>query len=276
MKRLIGITMGTLSAFCAFALDVVAHRGESSLAPENTLDSLALAWKNGAKYVEGDFHMNNEGEILCIHSTRELKSLWNIEKKDKDLTLDDAKKSNLKNHKRWAKKYPNARIPTIEEVFKIIPKDSVLVLEVKTFRDGYVEKVEALRKENNLSYDNILLISFNDKAIAEFKEKYPQYKALWLYSMKKSPNGDIIPTAQEAIEICKKIKADGVDVGNMASSRVPKLTKEYVGQFKKEGLAFWVWTEDDLGSIPFYKELGVDGVTTNKSSKMLKRLKKDS
>ena len=52
----------------ASAFDVVAHRGEFSLAPENTLEAFSLAWKNGAKYVEGDFHMNSEGEILVFHT----------------------------------------------------------------------------------------------------------------------------------------------------------------------------------------------------------------
>lgn len=272
MKNFIMSLIAVSTTCFASAFDVVAHRGEFSLAPENTLEAFSLAWKNGAKYVEGDFHMNSEGEILVFHTESDLRRIWNINKKARELTIDDVKKSNLKDNPRWSAKFPNTRIPTIDEVFKIIPKDAVLVLEIKTFGKGYVEKVEELRKANGLSYDNILLISFDKKPIAEFKAKFPKYKALWLYAVKAAKDGSLSPSAEEAISVCREINADGVDIGNVGDPKCPKIDGEYVEAFKKAGLAFWVWTEDNLNTIPLYKKLGVDGVTTNKSSEMLKSL----
>ncbi len=46
---------------------IIAHRGESFIAPENTLAAINLAWKNGAKAVEIDVQITSDNEIVVIH-----------------------------------------------------------------------------------------------------------------------------------------------------------------------------------------------------------------
>ena len=46
---------------------MVAHRGESYDAPENTLPAFKLAWEQGADAIEGDFILTKDGHIVCIH-----------------------------------------------------------------------------------------------------------------------------------------------------------------------------------------------------------------
>src|SRR6056300_610029 len=46
---------------------IVAHRGASYDAPENTLPAFELAWKQGADAVEGDFLLTGDGKIVCFH-----------------------------------------------------------------------------------------------------------------------------------------------------------------------------------------------------------------
>ena len=46
---------------------LVAHRGASHDAPENTLPAFELAWKQGADAIEGDFHLTKDGKIVCLH-----------------------------------------------------------------------------------------------------------------------------------------------------------------------------------------------------------------
>ena len=41
---------------------VVAHRGASGEAPENTIPAFNLAWKQGADAIEGDFHLTKDGQ----------------------------------------------------------------------------------------------------------------------------------------------------------------------------------------------------------------------
>ena len=53
---------------------IVAHRGASGDAPENTLPAFERAWKQGADAIEGDFHLTADGKIVCFHdfNTRKL------------------------------------------------------------------------------------------------------------------------------------------------------------------------------------------------------------
>ena len=46
---------------------IIAHRGASGEAPENTMDAFKLAWELGADGIEGDFHLTRDGHIVAIH-----------------------------------------------------------------------------------------------------------------------------------------------------------------------------------------------------------------
>ena len=49
----------------AYSQDVVAHRGSSHEAPENTLAAFELAWEQGTDAIEGDFHLTADDQIVC-------------------------------------------------------------------------------------------------------------------------------------------------------------------------------------------------------------------
>ena len=46
---------------------IVAHRGASSDAPENTLRAFRLGWEQGADAIEADFHLTRDGQLVCMH-----------------------------------------------------------------------------------------------------------------------------------------------------------------------------------------------------------------
>ena len=46
---------------------IIAHRGASGEAPENTMVAFKLAWELGADGIEGDFHLTRDGHIVAIH-----------------------------------------------------------------------------------------------------------------------------------------------------------------------------------------------------------------
>ena len=46
---------------------LVAHRGASRDAPENTVPAFELAWRQGADAIEGDFRLTADGRIVCMH-----------------------------------------------------------------------------------------------------------------------------------------------------------------------------------------------------------------
>ena len=46
---------------------VIAHRGYSDRAPENTLAAFRLGWESGADGIECDVHLTKDGQVVCIH-----------------------------------------------------------------------------------------------------------------------------------------------------------------------------------------------------------------
>jgi glycerophosphoryl diester phosphodiesterase len=69
MRIFYSIAISLLLSTSTYAKEtmIVAHRGASKEAPENTLPAFELAWKQGADAIEGDFHLTQDGHIVCIH-----------------------------------------------------------------------------------------------------------------------------------------------------------------------------------------------------------------
>ena len=70
---------------------IVAHRGASGEAPENTIPAFNLAWKQGADAIEGDFHLTKDGHVVCIHDANTKKVAG------KNLVVKDTTLAELKN-----------------------------------------------------------------------------------------------------------------------------------------------------------------------------------
>ena len=107
---------------------IVAHRGASFDAPENTLPAFKLAWEMGADAVEGDFLLTKDGHIVCVHDKKTKKVA------DQNLvvvqsTLAELQKLDVGLRKN--KKFAGTRIPTLPEVFATVPIGKKIFVEVK-------------------------------------------------------------------------------------------------------------------------------------------------
>jgi glycerophosphoryl diester phosphodiesterase len=61
------VITGLASNVAAGEMMIVAHRGASRDAPQNTIPAFKLAWQQGADAIEADFHLTKDGHIVCIH-----------------------------------------------------------------------------------------------------------------------------------------------------------------------------------------------------------------
>ena len=61
------LAFALLSACAVRAVDIVAHRGASYDAPENTMAATNLAWKQGADAVETDIFLSQDGRLVVSH-----------------------------------------------------------------------------------------------------------------------------------------------------------------------------------------------------------------
>jgi glycerophosphoryl diester phosphodiesterase len=87
---------------------LIAHRGASQDAPENTIAAFTLAWKQGADGIEGDFQLTHDGEIVCIHDPT-TKRTAEQDLKVSEATLKELRQLDVKPWKGHSRK--DARIP---------------------------------------------------------------------------------------------------------------------------------------------------------------------
>ena len=128
---------------------IIAHRGASGEAPENTMDAFKLAWELGADGIEGDFHLTHDGHIVAIHD----KDTNKVTKGKNKLIV---KKTNLQELQKidvgsWKnEKYFKARIPTLEEVIDSLPMGKKFFIEIKCGTEIIQTSLpEAILEENN-------------------------------------------------------------------------------------------------------------------------------
>jgi len=239
---------------------IVAHRGASRQAPQNTIPAFKLAWELGADAVEGDFRQTKDGHIVCIHDDNTGKVA------DRKLiinqsTLEDLRKLDVGAH--HDKKYKGTTIPTIAEVLATVPTHKKIYIEIKC-NESIVPKLLAEITKSGLQQKQIVLISFNKDVIRALKTKAPQYKALWLSKLKQTLTGKTTPSLATILATLQETGADGF------SSSKEIITQAIIENVIKQGYEYHVWTIDDLKTARRFKKWGAQSITTNVPDHMKK------
>ena len=117
-----------------FAL--IAHRGDSAAAPENTLRAIALAFDLGADMVEVDVHVSRDGVPVIIHDDT-LEATTNGHGRVADHTLAELKTLDAGSWKGPA--HVGERIPTLREALELARSHGLLLIDPK--QDGMGEAI---------------------------------------------------------------------------------------------------------------------------------------
>ncbi|MGB7874041.1 MAG: glycerophosphodiester phosphodiesterase family protein [Anaerolineales bacterium] len=138
---------------------ILAHRGASVEAPENTLAAFELALEQGAHGVELDAKLTVDGEVVVIHDPTVDRTTQGRGRVSQ-LTL--AALQELDAGSFFSEKYSGEKIPTLARVFEAIGDRALINVELtnyKTPRDGLANKVCGLVKRFGLE-ERILFSSF--------------------------------------------------------------------------------------------------------------------
>lgn len=236
---------------------VVAHRGASHDAPENTLAAFNLAWQQGADGVEGDFYLTADDQIVCIHdgdTKRTAGTKLVVEKS----TLAELRKLE---YGRWkGGNFAGEPIPTLEEVIATVPNGKTLVIELKSKLRIVPRLVEILKDHQSKPID-WFVITFDAVTAAEFKKQMPAVKTHWLTSFKRRPPTlSYRPSAKEIADIVRKSGLDGVGMNGMSNV----IDKDFAETLQAAGCPeFHVWTVDNSATATTFQSLGAMGITTN-------------
>ncbi len=242
-------------------VEIIAHRGASWDAPENTVAALRLAWHQNADASEFDVFLSKDNEIVVLHD-KDTKRTAGVDKLVVEQTLAELRKLDVGKWK--AAKYEGERIPTLAEMLAEVPADKRVFVEVKCGPEIVPLLVKQL-KASKLKPTQTPVISFNADVIAEMKKAMPEVPAYWLVGLKRK-NGPP-PTAKALIERAKQLKADGLDL-----SATEELTADFARQIKDAGLKLYVYTVNDVDVARRMVEIGVDGITTDRPAWLRERL----
>lgn len=256
----IGLTFAT-ECCLAQVPRIVAHRGASFDAPENTLPAFRLAWEKGADAIEGDFYLTRDKKIVCIHD-RTTKRYCEQNLAVADSTLKQLRSLDVGLYK--SPRFRGVRIPTLTEVLSTVPQDKKIYIEIKCGPE-IVPRMLATIQESGLGGDQVIFISFDRNVIAACKEASPAHKAFWLTGLKKQ-KGVVIPSIETVLQTLKKTGADGV------SSSTEHLTQEYIQAIQRNGFEYHVWTINDPATARRLTEWGVQSITTDRPDEIRKAI----
>lgn len=236
------------------AAEIIAHRGASFDAPENTLAAIQLAWKQGADAAEIDVHCSKDGHIVVIHDDNTRKTAG-FRKKVAAQTLAELKQLDAGSWKH--SKFKGEPIPTLAEVLAKIPRGKRLFVEIKCGPEcipGFVKDFRA----SELEPDRVVPIGFSLETMSQLKRTLPDLEVCWIVEFKRGLGG-WSPTVGALTEQVMKAGLDGIDV----SGRGP-VNADFMRQMRKAGQRLYIWTVDDPARAKELIEAGVDGITTNK------------
>ncbi len=262
-----GIMAGmALSGSALAGPDIVAHRGASHDAPENTLAAFKLAWQQGADAIEGDFHLSKDGRAVCVHDATTKRTAGN-NLKVAESTLAELQKLDVGSWK--APKYAGERIPTLEDVLATVPAGKRIFIEIKCGRE-ILPAVKKALLAGKLKPEQTVIICFKAEVIAAAKKLLPDRKALWLTSFRKTTD-TWLPDAKSVLATLDRIKAGGVDC--QAHKCVGK---DFAQALRQAGKEFHVWTVDDPAVAKRFAQLGIDTITTNRPEFLRKQLEQNT
>ena len=163
---------------------VVAHRGASREAPENTMEAFRLGVEAGADAIELDVHLTADGQLAVIHDET-LDRTTDRTGPVADRTMDEIREADagatfVRTHDSG---FPFAdrgiTVPTLAEVLAWLPADVGLVIEIKA-RAAADAVVDALRDHPVRASGRLAVISFDEHAIERVRELDREIKTGYL------------------------------------------------------------------------------------------------
>ncbi len=226
---------------------IIAHRGASDYAPENTMEAFDLAHKMKSDGLELDVRLTKDGQPVVIHDSsidRTSDGKGYVEQMTyRELLMYDFSY-------KFSEKYKNVKIPLLRDVLCFV-KDTGLILNIEIkfgeCRDNGIEqKIVSLVDEFNIA-QQIIISSFNHYSLVRIKNLCPKLVTAPLYSC-----GLYQPWVYAGL-----LGAEGIHPA--ASS----INTDETSLCRKNGLFVNVWTVNDPQDIKKYAIMGVDAIITN-------------
>lgn len=211
-----------------------AHRGDSSVYRENTLEAITSAIDKGAAVVEIDVHLSSDGEVVVIHDPT-LERLWGTKKAVNELT--------------WAEisaiRTDGYRIPLLSEVLELFKGKSAFLMIDMEITDPAIPSVKVVI-ESGLPLSQVTWCG-NIEAMKLVRSASPEAR-IWMpwYTLDLPSKSDIEQLRPEFLNFNYSL-----------------VTQETVKRVHELGCKVSVWTVQDQPMMRWAAAIGVDSITSD-------------
>ena len=240
---------------------VIAHRGYTETAPENTIPAFVAAAEKGYSTVECDIEWTKDGVPVILHDatinrTARKENGWRLffPRKCSDMTYDKLLEYDFGSW--YSNDFKGTKIPSFDELLSCASDNDLnLYVELKETTDFNDEKAQALvdAVKNAGLEDKITWISFNEDYLKTMAKAMPEARLGYLSKKEVDEN---------TIETLKNLQTGKNEVFlDLKSSRISKTSSKIL---EDSGFNFEVWTVDSYDEIKELAEYDCKGITTNK------------
>lgn len=250
---------------------IIAHRGASGDAPENTLAAFQLAWDQEADGIEGDFRVTADGAVVCLHDPDTGRvSGGAVQLEVARSTLEQLRAVDVGSWK--SPKFAGQKIPTLSEVLGLVRPGKLFFLEIKGGAE-LVPPIAQVLRESGTNLSQVVIIAFDPLTIAEVRRHIPEVRTYWLVSYQRDKTtGQWKPTVDEILATLRAIGAHGLD--SQANPAV--VDQQFVRTIREAGFELHVWTVNDEALARHFQNLGVDSITTDYPERIRRALRTSS
>lgn len=222
---------------------VMAHRGLSADAPENTLYAFSDAISAGADFIELDVQQTRDGVLVVMHDSN-LKRTTGVNKDIWDVDYADIQ--DLDAGSWFDPAYANARIPTLEETLQFVDKRAKLNIEIKPTKHGS-DTLEQDVAELITRYqytDACYVTSFSYGSLKKVKEANPEIRTGYLMSVAYG-------------QFYSLKYADAFSLNKVF------VTSQVVNAAHQQGKQIFAWTVNGMSEVRSLCNLHVDSIITD-------------
>ncbi|RJP35194.1 MAG: hypothetical protein C4527_00995 [Candidatus Omnitrophota bacterium] len=236
--------MGVLNTVYADPL-IIAHRGNSSVAPENTLAAVVSAIKLRPQpaYIEIDLHRSADGVLVVSHDDNTLRTTG-VDAMIRERNFSDLRQLDAGYKQKFGDAFPNEKLPRLEEVLDAV-KDTPIGIMIECKQLLLEDDVIALLRKRG-EINKHVIASFDELTVYRAKQLEPAVKTLYLAA-------GINPTT---VWRARDLKAD--IIGSNKDTPLDSIALAH-----QAGFPAWIWTVDDPVEIQNFANAGANGIITN-------------
>jgi len=238
--RCILITICLFSVHQAVAIDIIAHRGYSCRAPENTVGSVNDAWLAQADGVELDLRVSKDGVVFLHH--------------------DDDIRGRLISKLNYAEisSIDETAVPSFESILNVGTPPGYFVLDLKEEKPDKYESLSALIARSGIEPSHFVIQSTSIATLMTVKKRLPDAKYYFVSNLKRRFPFYLTPRPKRVVSRLENFKIDGVSLKGHDF-----IDRSFVQEIKEAGYLVNIWTINDPARTSYYRDIGVDGLITD-------------